>query len=313
MTMVGAGSSMGAAGEAATVTYRDFDMPRSLRAAFQRSAVEWLDGAGRPTAATPRLSASALLLRETATGLEVFAQRRVPQMAFAPGMLVYPGGAVDPRDGEGEIDWERISPARSVDQWAHLLGADPAQTRLILFAVTRELFEECGVLIAGPDQHTVLDDLSDPRWQRHREALLNRSVSFAKVLVAEGLTLRTDLLAPVGHWITPECEPRRYDTYFFAATLPVGQHADGRTTEAVTAGWVEAAEALQEHRAGPGTMMPPTQVLAETVADATDLKSYFARPHSMQPVLPSPARVAGALVMRAPIPATQVASFRETD
>lgn len=288
-------------------------MPQSLRAAFQQSAVDWLDVERRPTAATPRLSASALLLRSGATGLEVFAQRRVPQMAFAPGMLVYPGGAVDPRDGHGEIGWERISPAHSVDQWAHLLGADPAQTRLILFAVARELFEECGVLIAGPDRRTLLDDLGDPRWQRHREALLNRSVSFAEVLISEELTLRSDLLTPVAHWITPECEPRRYDTYFFAATLPAGQRADGRTTEAVTAGWVEAAEALREHRDGPGTMMPPTEVLAETVADAANLERYFAGPHSMQPVLPSPVRCAGSLVMRAPIPATRAASFRETD
>ncbi len=311
--MVGADGRRGEAGEPTTLTYRDFDMPRPLRAAFRQSAVDWLDHERRPTGAVPRLSASVLLLRSGAAGLEVFAQRRVPQMAFAPGMLVYPGGAVDPRDGQGEIDWERISPARSMDQWAHLLGADPEQTRLILFAVARELFEECGVLLAGSDRRTLLDDLSDERWQRHREALLARSVSFAEVLSIEELTLRSDLLMPVAHWITPECEPRRYDTYFFAATLPAGQHADGRTTEAATAGWVEAAEALREHRAGPGTMMPPTQVLAEAVAEAADLEEYFAGPHSMQPVLPSPVRCAGALVMRAPIPATQVLSLHETD
>lgn len=284
-------------------------MPQALRADFERSATAWLDDSPRSPAVSPRLSASALLLREGAAGLDVFVQRRVPQMAFAPGMVVYPGGAVDARDSHGDIEWERISPSRSLTEWAEILGADPAQIRLIIFAATRELFEECGVLLAGPASEergdgSVLGELSDPKWQRHRGALLDRSLSFAELLVAEKLTLRSDLLTPVAHWITPECEPRRYDTYFFAATLPPGQHADGRTSEAVTSQWAPAGQVLREHVAGPGTMMPPTQVLAEQVDAATDLDDYFARPRSIAPILPSPVRVAGTLMMRAPIDAS---------
>ena len=44
-------------------------------------------GDGRPDAA-----------RASQAGFEVFLQRRVPTMAFAAGMTVFPGGARDPGD-----------------------------------------------------------------------------------------------------------------------------------------------------------------------------------------------------------------------
>src|SRR4051794_41399168 len=39
-----------------------------------------------------------MLVRDGAAGVEVFAFRRVPKMAFAAGMLVFPGGSADPGD-----------------------------------------------------------------------------------------------------------------------------------------------------------------------------------------------------------------------
>jgi 8-oxo-dGTP pyrophosphatase MutT (NUDIX family) len=49
---------------------------------------------------TPRQAATVVLLRPAAPspGFEVFLQRRVPTMAFAAGMTVFPGGAWDPED-----------------------------------------------------------------------------------------------------------------------------------------------------------------------------------------------------------------------
>jgi hypothetical protein len=35
-----------------------------------------------------------------------------------------------------------------------------------------------------------------------------------------GWCCRSDLLTPWDRWLTPEFEPRRYDTYFFLARLP---------------------------------------------------------------------------------------------
>jgi 8-oxo-dGTP pyrophosphatase MutT (NUDIX family) len=55
---------------------------------------------------TPRPAASVILLRRggkhAQRGLEVLLLRRSEEASFMPGVWVFPGGAVDPDDGEGE-------------------------------------------------------------------------------------------------------------------------------------------------------------------------------------------------------------------
>ena len=70
--------------------------------------------------------------------------------------------------------------------------------------------------------------------------------------------LRSDLLRPFAHWITPPVEPRRYDTKFFVAALPAGQEARDVSGEADEAAWLTPAAALAETRAGDRPMLPPT-------------------------------------------------------
>jgi 8-oxo-dGTP pyrophosphatase MutT (NUDIX family) len=60
------------------------------------------------------------------------------------------------------------------------------------------------------------------------------------------------------HWVTPEIEPRRYDTYFFLAELPEGQQADDRSGETDRAEWSTPDAALAAERAGQIALMPPT-------------------------------------------------------
>jgi len=56
--------------------------------------------------APPRAAATVILLRRggrhSDRGLEVCLVRRNPKARFMPGVWVFPGGAVDPEDGEGE-------------------------------------------------------------------------------------------------------------------------------------------------------------------------------------------------------------------
>jgi 8-oxo-dGTP pyrophosphatase MutT (NUDIX family) len=59
-----------------------------------------------------------------------------------------------------------------------------------------------------------------------------------------GVRLATGQLAPWSRWLTPEFEPRRYDTFFFLAALPGGQHPADPYGEADHALWVAPAEAL---------------------------------------------------------------------
>ena len=86
------------------------------------------------------------------------------------------------------------------------------------------------------------------------------------MLIRRGLVLRSDLLSARAHWVTPEFEPRRYDTRFFAALMPAGQVADDLTTEADHADWADPAALLQDLAAGRAMLLPPTVVCVEEVA-----------------------------------------------
>lgn len=195
--------------------------------------------------------------RRSPGNLEVFMLRRAASMAFAPSAYVFPGGGVDIRDAQDSLPWAGPSPA----DWARRLAAPTqAQARELVVAAVRELFEECGVLLAGPDATSVVADLTGPEWDRARAALVARELSFAQFLSARRLVLRTDLLRAVDRWITPEFEPRRYDTRFFLAELPRGQVPDDDCTEADHVRWVRPADLLAEQEQGRALLLPPTEV-----------------------------------------------------
>jgi 8-oxo-dGTP pyrophosphatase MutT (NUDIX family) len=196
--------------------------------------------------------------------VQVFLQRRVAGMAFAGGMTVFPGGSVDTGDRPDLALWR----GPDAQWWARRFGCGPDEAGALVVAAVRETFEECGVLLAGPGRGTV-----DPQA---RDDLLARRRTLRDILGAAGLPLRADLLAPWVRWVTPEAEPRRYDTAFFAAAVPDGQEADARTTEAVEATWWHPAEALDGARRGALRLMPPTQHTLEGIAEHADVAAVFA-------------------------------------
>ena len=124
---------------------------------------------------------------------------------------------------------------------------------------------------AGPDPDTVVGDVSGDDWEAARQDLVGRRAGFADLLAGKGLTLRSDLLLPWSRWITPEFEPRRFDTYFFVALLPEGQRTRDVSGEADHTLWLRPADALARAEAGELTMLPPTMVTLAEVAAAGDL------------------------------------------
>jgi hypothetical protein len=122
----------------------------------------------------------------------------------------------------------------------------------------RETFEESGVLLAGEHAGEVVADTTGDDWETERQALIDRSLSFASLLERRGLVVRADLLRPWAHWITPEAEPRRYDTRFFVAALPEGQRTRDVGGEADQVVWLRPQEALRRMADGDMFMMPPT-------------------------------------------------------
>lgn len=215
-------------------------------------AQRWFD-AGSPTP-QPRLAATVLLVRDGADGIEVFMQRRAATMAFAPRMVVFPGGRVDPGDLRAEVD-PGVADAVAAG------FAVPAETaRGALAAAVREVEEECGVVLAAAD------------------------------------------LRPRARWITPAFEPRRYDTFFFAARLPEGQVAVGGTSETTEDFWGSATSLLAEGEAGTLRLMPPTVVSLEQVAAFARVEDLLADTPALVVVEPHLAETPDGWVIETPLP-----------
>ena len=163
-----------------------------------------------------RDAATVVLLRDASAGLEVYLQRRSPGMAFAAGVHVFPGGAVDPEDED-----------------------------LVATAV-REVQEETGVRL----------DRADVR--------------------------------PWARWVTPEGEPRRYDTRFYVAAIPAAAVPVGVGTEMDTVDWWTPAGALAAMDRGEIMLWPPTFVTLSEVGEhdrAADVLAAAAD-RDLEPVQP---------------------------
>ena len=105
----------------------------------------------------------------------------------------------------------------------------------------------------------------EARFDAHRRAVHAGDCTLLDVLAAEDLTLRLPEVHYVAHWITPESEPKRFDTRFFLARAPEGQayaHDDG---ELIGSEWVRPADALRRHRSGDFAMIGPTIVSLQDI------------------------------------------------
>lgn len=227
-------------------------------------AREYADGVHTPV--EPRNAATVILLRPGAEGPEVYLLRRQTTMAFAAGMCVFPGGGVDVRDFDAEVGW--TGPDRAA--WGALLGCDAVMAGALVCAAVRELFEEAGVLLAGPDPESVVADTTGADWEADRVALEARELSLTALLERRGLVLRADLLRPWGAWVTPEFEPRRFRAWVFLAELPAGQLTRDVSTESDQVVWLPAQRALATVDSGELMMLPPTYLSCLEVAQYAD-------------------------------------------
>jgi len=256
---------------------------------------ERIDSEGRPVHAPPpvRDAATVMLVRDRTTGgagssgVEVFAFRRVPRMAFAAGMLVFPGGSVDAGDGDPRTPWAGPPPS--------------AQDAPAVAAAVRETFEECGVLLARDAAQRPPDaaDLATAGWEERRVALADGRATLAEVLLGSGLAVHAADLRPWARWVTPPFETRRFDTRFYVAALPAGQEARDLGGEGERAAWLDPGAGVAAHAAGELPMLPPTLVCLEELAAAAGVAALLATPREPRPVSPWVARGGGGeLVLR---------------
>ena len=76
-------------------------------------------------ATTPRQAATVILLRGADESLEVLLVRRTPKARFMGGVWVFPGGAVDRAEGEGD-DAHRAAAIRELREEAAITLSDPS-------------------------------------------------------------------------------------------------------------------------------------------------------------------------------------------
>lgn len=95
-----------------------------------------------------------------------------------------------------------------------------------------------------------------------------------------------DTMRPWSHWITPEVEPRRYDTWFFVARLPEGAapRIDGQ--EAVDGAWFSPHAAIERAHAGRLAVAPPTLRTLLELAPFRTVADVLATERRTPPVCP---------------------------
>lgn len=284
-------------------------------------------------AAHARLASSLLLVRDGAQGLELFLLARHPATAFAPGALVYPGGAVDESDRNPALR-QRAQGVEEIDD----------EGLALRIAAIREAFEEGGVLLArprrsgadagmaaspepgaggtatppatppgaGPDTAGSPDPdaagglLGGERVEAIRRRFASRlaghSLDMAELAEAENLVFACDRLVPFAHWITPESQPRRFDTHFFLAAAPAGQTARHDGHESVDSLWLAPHALVEGANAGKWYVMFPTRMNAEKAGRSRTAASALAaaRATPVVTVMPKGRKVEGGRLLRIP-------------
>ena len=200
--------------------------------------------------AAARPASIILLLRAGQSAIEVFMMVRHYQIEFASGALVFPGGSVDLGDRD-------IVEDPALCKIGDGLDAAALQFRV---AAIRETFEESGILLARSrgSQDLIAASRAAAVADAHRGALCEGKTSFREILATNELIPAVDRLAHYAHWITPEGQPKRFDTHFFLAKAPpeqVGAHDGRESTDSI---WVSPQEALDGGKSGRFILPFPT-------------------------------------------------------
>ncbi|MEQ9519477.1 MAG: NUDIX domain-containing protein [Parvibaculum sp.] len=236
-------------------------------------------------------SATIMLVRDGAEGLEVFMVVRHHQIDFASGALVFPGGKLDEGDTAAGIRARCDGPASND-------GALALQV-----AAIREAFEECGVLLARPrGGESFIDAGRLAELEPWRDHLHKGKVDMLTFLEEHDLHLACDALIPFAHWITPTIMPKRFDTHFYVAVAPSDHLALHDGHESVDSVWIRPSVALADAEAKRRTVIFPTRMNIEKLGRAVDTKEALtrARESAVVTVLPEMRDVDGVKMLCIP-------------
>ena len=162
---------------------------------FDRPAPgEELNEGGEPT--EPRQAASVIVIRGADDELEVLLVRRNPEARFMGGFWVFPGGAVDAHEGEGDE--------------AHRLAA------------VRELAEEAGV-----EGVSAAELVKFSQWITPRQVEIRFDTHFFVAHLPDGATVTVDESEIVDHrWYSPQAALDAHRADDLALVFPTIKHLE---------------------------------------------------------------------------------------
>jgi 8-oxo-dGTP pyrophosphatase MutT (NUDIX family) len=252
----------------------------------------------------PRPAATVALIRDSEGGPQVLMLRRHGRSGFAADAWVFPGGVVDAGDRDPQL--ERYLDGPTPAEWAMRLELeDAAAAQGYVSAALREAWEETGILLARPAGPGT-SRLDDARAMAvSRQALLDGVIDLRQAAVGDGFRLSGDQLAYLAHWITPEPEPRRFDTRFFLAVVPADAECERHEGEMTDALWCTPAESVERFTRGEMKMLPPTVHTLRRLLEfhsADDALEAF-RTAPVPAILPRMRRHRGGVAIELPPPA----------
>jgi 8-oxo-dGTP pyrophosphatase MutT (NUDIX family) len=161
----------------------------------------------------PRQAATVIVLRGGSEALEVLLVKRTPHARFMGGVWVFPGGAVDAGEGEGDA--------------AHRVAA------------VRELQEEAGIVVADPGALVKFS-----RWITPAEVVVRFDTHFFLAPLPDGqeATIDGDEIVDEG-WFTPAGALAAHERGEIALVFPTIKHLE-------QIGAFPSAEALLDYARG---------------------------------------------------------------
>jgi 8-oxo-dGTP pyrophosphatase MutT (NUDIX family) len=161
----------------------------------------------------PRQAATVIVLRGGGTDLEVLLVKRTPAARFMGGVWVFPGGAVDAGEGEGDA--------------AHRIAA------------VRELEEEAGIVVTDPGSLVKFS-----RWITPAEVVVRFDTHFFLAALPDGqeATIDGDEIVDEG-WFTPAAALAANQRGDIELVFPTIKHLEQLAP-------FESAEALLDHARG---------------------------------------------------------------
>ena len=187
---------------------------------------------------------------------EILVVERSHKLAFAGGMIAFPGGRVEAADAALA---RRLAPEL------------PPAEGTARVAALRETFEETGVLCG-------LRVDPDPSDLHRTRAELLAGADFAALLADRGWEPDTAALIPFARWCPPAgiTLTRRFDARFYIAQAPAGAVVSPDRTENAASFWASAASLMEDAESGKLKILGPTRATLMRLAMGKDFADAMA-------------------------------------